>query len=300
MSEICTWLYTPASSTAMLDKALHRGADAVIFDLEDAVHIDRKSSARAELVEFMKSQASVSNGVAECAENQTEEAVGTGGRSRIYVRVNPIDSPWGMDDLTAIAGMAAVEGIRVPKVNSLADLRRIEAVVGSDKKLQVLLESALGVQSLDELCRAEGTSTVTLGDNDLRAELNLEGEAVLDQVRIRLVLALAAAGKEAPAGSVYPRIRDLAGLKDDSIRLRRMGFFGRTVLHPMQLETVRDAFRPSDEEIDWAYDVIDAAERISAEGSGAVMLPNGQFVDRPFVVRAETILQRAEAGQGQL
>lgn len=297
MSEICTWLYTPASSTSKLEKSLHRGADAVIFDLEDAVHVDRKSSARAELVEFMKSRVGASEGIAEHGEDKTEDAVG-GGRSSIYVRVNPLDSPWGMDDLAAIADVAAVEGIRVPKVSSLADLRRIEAIVGSDKKVQVLLESALGVQSLDELCRAEGTSTVTLGDNDLRAELSLEGEAVLDQVRIQLVLALAAAGKDAPAGSVYPHIRDLSGLKNDSVRLRRMGFFGRTVLHPMQLETVRDAFRPSDEEIAWAYDVIDAAERISAEGSGAVMLPNGQFVDRPFVIRAETILQRAEAGQG--
>lgn len=283
MSEICTWLYTPASRSGKLDKALHRGADAVIFDLEDAVHVDQKISARAELVEFVISMSRTS----------ANEISGTESASRIYVRVNALDSPWGTDDLTAIAALPAVEGIRVPKVESLTDLREIEAVVGGGKKIQVLLESPLGLRSLEELCRAGGTSSVSLGDNDLRATLNLEGEAVLDQIRIRLVMALAAAGKEAPAGSVYSRIKDLDGLKEDSIRLRGMGFFGRTVLHPMQLETVRDAFRPDDEEIDWAHSVVEAADRISAQGSGAVMLPDGQFIDRPFVIRAKTILHRA-------
>lgn len=279
MSEICTWLYTPASSGGKLDKALHRGADAVIFDLEDAVHIDQKTNARAELVEFLSSV--------------SEQPGSNAAMSRIYVRVNALDSPWGMDDLTAIAGLPAVEGVRVPKVESLADLRRVESVVSAGKKIQILLESPLGLAALEELCLAGGASSVSLGDNDLRATLNLEGEAVLDQIRIRLVMALAAAGKEAPTGSVYPRIKDLDGLRADSIRLRGMGLFGRTVLHPMQLETVRDAFRPDSEEIDWAHNVVEAAERISAQGSGAVMLPDGQFVDRPFVTRAETILRRA-------
>lgn len=291
MSEICTWLYTPASSDGKLDKALHRGADAVIFDLEDAVHVDRKSSARAELVEFLSS-------VSELPASESPDS--SAAISRIFVRVNALESPWGIDDLRAIAKLPAVEGIRVPKVESVADLRRIESVVSAGKKIQILLESPLGLAALDELCRADGTSSVSLGDNDLRAALNLEGEAVLDQIRIRLIMALATAGKEAPTGSVYPRIKDLEGLRADSIRLRGMGFFGRTVLHPMQLETVRDAFRPDSEQVDWAHSVVEAAERISAQGSGAVMLSDGQFVDRPFVTRAETILRRAGGAGPQL
>ncbi|MCF2573987.1 HpcH/HpaI aldolase/citrate lyase family protein [Brevibacterium sp. UCMA 11754] len=291
MSEICTWLYTPASSGGKLDKALHRGADAVIFDLEDAVHVDRKTSARAELVEFLSSVS-----VLPASESPDSSAA----ISRIFVRANALDSPWGIDDLNAIAKLPAVEGIRVPKVESLTDLSRIESVVSARKKIQILLESPLGLAALEDLCRAGGPSSVSLGDNDLRAVLNVEGEAVLDQIRIRLVMALAAAGKEAPTGSVYPRIKDLEGLRSDSVRLRGMGFFGRTVLHPMQLETVRDAFRPDSQEVDWAHSVVEAADRISAQGSGAVMLSDGQFVDRPFVVRAETILRRAGVDRRQL
>ncbi|MBM6589254.1 CoA ester lyase [Brevibacterium sp. RIT 803] len=291
MSEICTWLYTPASSGGKLDKALHRGADAVIFDLEDAVHVDRKTSARAELVEFLSSVS-----VLPVSESPDSSAA----ISRIFVRANALDSPWGVDDLNAIARLPAVEGIRVPKVESLADLSRIESIISAGKKIQILLESPLGLAALEELCRADGSSSVSLGDNDLRAVLNLEGEVVLDQIRIRLVMALAAAGKEAPSGSVYPRIKDLEGLRADSVKLRGMGFFGRTVLHPMQLETVRDAFRPDSEEVDWAHSVVEAADRISAQGSGAVMLSDGQFVDRPFVVRAETILRRAGVDRRQL
>ena len=301
MSEICTWLYTPASSAAKLEKALYRGADAVIFDLEDAVHVDRKSAAREELVEFLTSLAAPSEpGHTRSDDAGEASAPRAGSPSRIYVRVNSLDSKWGIDDLAAFGGLPIVEGIRVPKVESLSDLRRIESLTDSNKKIQVLLESALGVRSLEELCHDGGSSSVTLGDNDLRAALNLEGEAVLDQFRIRLVLALAAAGKEAPSGSVYPRIKDLTGLRDDSVRLRGMGFFGRTVLHPLQLETVREAFRPSKEEVEWALSVVAAAERIGSQGSGAVMLEDGQFVDRPFVARAETILQRAGGPSAQL
>ncbi|MGO2035088.1 MAG: HpcH/HpaI aldolase/citrate lyase family protein [Brevibacterium sp.] len=295
MSDICTWLYTPASSASKLEKALNRGADAVIFDLEDAVDIGKKVAARAELVEFLDTISPATGyegGHAEGPQYAT--------RSRIYVRVNALDSPWGAEDLRAISEIAAVEGVRVPKVESLGEVRRIESIVGRRKKVQLLIESAVGLGALEQLCLASGSTSVSLGDNDLRAELNLEGESVLEMLRTRLVVALAAAGKEAPSGSVYPRIKDLDGLRSDSLRLRGMGFFGRSVLHPMQLDTVRESFRPDSREIEWAHSVVEAANKSASEGHGAIMLPDGQFVDRPFVVRAETILERAGVEFSQL
>lgn len=297
MNGICTWLYTPASSESKLEKSLHRGAGAVIFDLEDAVAPEEKTVARNRLVEFLEGLPSPDE---DGCGIETAPDSHPGNRSRIYVRVNSLDSPWGLEDLRTIARIGIVEGFRVPKVESLGHVRRIEAIVGRRKNVQLLIETAVGLGALEQLCLANGSTSVSLGDNDLRAELNIEGESVLDMLRTRLVVALAAAGKESPVGSVYPHIKDLDGLRTDSLRLKEMGFFGRSVLHPMQLETVRKAFRPDSQEIEWAHSIVEAASQSASEGHGAVMLPNGQFVDRPFVVRAETILGRADIKVSQL
>lgn len=272
--ELCTWLYTPASSGNKLEKSLHRGADAVIFDLEDAVHADQKANARSALVEFLASRTAREG-------------------SRIFVRVNELESPWGSADLEAVAALEAVEGIRVPKVESPAQVQQVRDIVGTSKSLQALVETARGLRSMNDIVESPGTSSVSIGESDLRAELNLEGDVLLDHVRSDLVIALASAGKSAPCASVYPQIKDLEGLRADCLRMRAMGFYGRSVLHPMQLEVVSEAFKPQNHEIEWAHRVVEA-DRLSAErGDGAVMLEDGQFVDKPFVAKANTILRRS-------
>lgn len=272
--ELCTWLYTPASSAEKLQKSLLRGADAVIFDLEDAVHPDQKPAARQALREFLSDGVPVES-------------------SRVYVRVNALDSAWGRADLEALTGLDAVEGIRVPKVESVAQLREVRRILGEEPLLQALVESPAGTHALSEICFSDDVASVSLGESDLRAELNLDGDVVLDQLRGQLVLLLAAAGKPAPTASVYPRIKDLEGLRDDCARLRSMGFYGRTVLHPLQLEVVAEAFTPTAQEQEWAHRVVEADQASAEKGEGAVMLDDGQFVDRPFVVKARTILRRA-------
>lgn len=278
--ELCTWLYTPASSAEKLQKSLLRGADAVIFDLEDAVHPDQKPAARQALREFLSDGVPVES-------------------SRVYVRVNALDSAWGRADLEALTGLDAVEGIRVPKVESAAQLSEVRRILGAGPQIQALVESPAGTHALSEICFSDHAAAVSLGESDLRAELNLDGDVVLDQLRGQLVLLLAAAGKAAPTASVYPRIKDLEGLRDDCARLRRMGFYGRTVLHPLQLEVVAEAFTPTAQEQEWAHRVVEADQASAEKGEGAVMLDDGQFVDRPFVVKARTILRRAGVQSAQ-
>lgn len=274
MNPICTWMYTPASKAERLEKALYRGADAVIYDLEDAVAPDRKGYARDALREFL-------TGVTPRAD-----------ASRIYVRINEPASPWFADDLGGLSEVPHIEGIRVPKVDTPAVLERVAAVLPG-KPLHALAETPLAVARLEALAGSPRVHTIGLGDNDLRVALRLHSDEALQHLRVRLVVALAAAGKQAPAGSVYPRIHDLEGLLEDTRRLRSIGFFGRSVLHPAQLEAVRAGFAPSAEEVEWALAVVEADKAAAARGDGAVMLENGQFVDKPFVERAREILAQA-------
>ena len=264
-------LYTPASSVGRLHGALTKGADVVIFDLEDAVSRDRKVESRRQLVKFL------------------EELEVVEGQSDIHVRMNALDSPWGLEDLNSLASVPNLSGIRIPKVTSRADVDRI-AEKAPELELHALIEDAPGVGALEEICHSDSVTGVSLGDNDLRAAFHLRGEELLNHLRARLVLELASAGKRPPLGSVFPEIKDLEGLYESSLRLRDMGFSGRTCIHPSQIGPIRRAFAPSQEEIDRATEIIEAAKEAEARGVGAVALPDGSFVDPPFVLHAEYVL----------
>lgn len=273
MKQPITYMYTPASSAGRLAGALEKGADVVIYDLEDAVAPSRKDDARRALVAFLTQ-------------------LGPAPETRVHVRVNPLDSPWGADDLSALAGVPHVVGVRVPKVSSPNQVEHVAARLPA-LEVHALVEDATGLTALREICRAPRAAGVSLGDNDLRAVLHLTGDAVLDVVRTRLVIELAAAGKNPPLGSVYPNVRDQDGLYRDSLRLRHMGFSGRTAIHPAQLDPIRRAFLPTPAEVVRATEVIEAADGAGRKGAGAVALPDGRFVDQPFVDHARHILALA-------
>lgn len=273
MKDLCTWLYTPASSSDKLEKALSRGADAVIYDLEDAVHPDRKEFALSCLVEFLAHRPDTPD-------------------TAVFVRVNPLESRWSAREIELLATSPGIDGLRIPKVERPEQLDGIR-IAFPNVRLQALVETASGVASIPQLCAADGIDSVSLGDNDLRAGLNLGHDTILDQIRGQLVIAHAAAGKAAPNGSVYPRIKDIEGLRRDSLHLKGLGFYGRSVLHPAQIDVVREAFQPDLQEIEWAESVMEADRKSAGEGIGAVMLDNGQFVDKPFVDKARSILRRA-------
>ena len=263
---IVTALYVPGDRPDRFEKAATSGTQLVIVDLEDAVAPDRKALARDEVVTWLSSRSFDS--------------------VAIEVRVNAGDA----DDLAAVAALDPAVGIRVPKVEIADDLDEVASIVGSDRAIAALVETAVGVESLSAIASHSSVTSISLGEADLTSDLGSHDDAVLDWVRIRLLVATRAAGLPAPMMSVYPAIGDLDGLRAATERGRDMGFVGRTAVHPSQLPVIAAAFRPSADDIAWATDVLE----LTASG-GVGRLPSGDMVDPAMRGRAERILSLAAA-----
>ncbi|MGW1891955.1 HpcH/HpaI aldolase/citrate lyase family protein [Streptomyces sp. NPDC002004] len=275
-----TWLYVPGDRPEVVVKALAMGADVVVVDLEDAVAPARKEYARKATAELLSDVPPVP----------------------VHVRVNAPDGPLGDADVHAVAGLPGLSGLRLPKVTAPAQVVRVaEAcarVDGSPSRgagrrglpLYALLESALGVEHAFAVARAHPSlRSIGLGEADLRADLGVRDEVGLDYARGRVVLAARAAGLEPPAQSVYPHVRDLAGLAASCARGRALGFLGRMAVHPRQLPIIESAYLPSREEVADAEEVVTAA----ATSPGAQALPDGRFVDLAIVEAARRTLALA-------
>lgn len=268
MPPVVTALYVPGDRPDRFDKAVATGAQLVIVDLEDAVSPDRKTIARDAAVSWLRTRSAANESV------------------RIDVRVNAGDQ----DDLAAVAALDPGIGVRLPKVESPADLDAAISIVGPARPIIALVETAAGVEAMSEIASHSGLVGITLGEADLASDLGTRDESVLDWVRIRLLVAARAARLPAPMMSVYPAISDLDGLRADTERGRRMGFVGRSAVHPSQLPVIAAAFAPSPAELDWARAVVDA----TASG-GATRLPTGEMVDVAMRGQADALLALAAA-----
>lgn len=266
-----TWLYAPGDRPEVVAKALRSGADVVLVDLEDAVPPGRKEYARAATAELLAGPAH--------------------GRPPVHVRVNALDGPLAGPDLAALAGLPGLGGLRLPKVGTPEDVARVARAVraagGDVPPLYPLLESALGVENAFAVARADpAVRGIALGEADLRADLGLSGEESLAWPRARTVVAARAAGLAPPAQSVYPDVRDLAGLGESCRRGRALGFLGRAAIHPRQLPVIARAYVPSAQEVAAAHETLAAA----AASPGALALPDGRFVDPAVVALAHRTL----------
>lgn len=277
-----TSLYVPASRPEMLPKALNSGADVVLVDLEDAVLAGQKEAARA-------------NALALLDELPDEPAV--------QIRVNHPRSDYGSRDLLALGRHPVFRqgrvGLRIPKVTAPDDVDVALRLLGIDDvesapPVHCLLESAAGVENANAIARHPAVVGLALGEADLAAELSLEGEEAYTWIRSRIVVAAAAAGLPAPAMAVYTDLDDLAGLARSCARGKALGMFGRSALHPKQLSTIKSAFAPTDDEIRRAREVVAAAAAGEADGTGALALPDGRFIDAPIIESARRTLQLAE------
>ncbi|WP_214416566.1 HpcH/HpaI aldolase/citrate lyase family protein [Sphaerisporangium fuscum] len=265
-----TYLYAPADRPALVAKALAGPADVVIVDLEDAVAPDNKAAARAEVVALLASP-----------------------QPRVQIRINDVRTACGQADMHALGALCAgTAGIRVPKAESAEEIREIaRAVPGVG--LHPLIESALGLERAYEIASADpAVASVGLGEADLRADLGVSDDAGLMWARSRVVVAARAAGLPAPAQSVYTDFRDLEGLAESCRVGRAMGFRGRAAIHPAQLPVIEAAYRPTEEEVAAANEVVAAA------GVGAVALPDGRFVDEAVVRQARAVLTDAVRAPG--
>ncbi|PYF98267.1 citrate lyase subunit beta / citryl-CoA lyase [Georgenia satyanarayanai] len=266
-----TLLYVPGDRPDRVAKALASAADAVIVDLEDAVAPGVKDAARGHVAELL-------------ADVPPERAV--------QVRVNAAGTPWHDDDVATVAALPAHVGLRLPKAEDPAAVAALAGRVGG-RELHLLVESALGVERAFDLASVAGVASLGLGEADLRSELRVDDDAGLTWVRSRVVVAARAAGLPSPVMSAYPHVTDLAGLAESCRAGRRLGFSGRTAVHPAQLDTIRAAFLPSTQEVGRAREVVERVEGAVAAGTGALVLADGTFLDVAMVERARATLALA-------
>ncbi|MBD8063020.1 HpcH/HpaI aldolase/citrate lyase family protein [Oceanitalea stevensii] len=266
-----TLLYVPGDRPDRVAKALASTADAVIVDLEDAVAPGVKNTARANVASLLASV-------------PPERAV--------QVRVNAAGTPWHDDDVATVAALPAHVGLRLPKAEDPAAVAALVSLVGA-REVHLLVESAIGVERAFALASVAGVASLGLGEADLRSELRVDDDAGLTWIRSRVVVAARAAGLPSPVMSVYPHVRDLDGLAESCRAGRRLGFSGRTAIHPGQLDTIRAAFLPSEEEVERAREVVARVEGAVAAGTGALVLADGSFLDVAMVDRARATLALA-------
>lgn len=274
---VLTLLYAPADRPDRAAKALASDADVAILDLEDAVAPSAKDGARAGLRALL---------------------AGVPAGRPVQVRVNHATSPWAEADLAAIAALPAHVEVRVPKVETVGQVREVAAALPG-RALHLLVESAIGVERAFDLASAHpAVATLGLGEADLRSALGLTDDAGLAWARGRVVVAARAAGLPAPAMSVHPHVRDVEGLVASCRAGRALGFLGRAAIHPAQLGPIRDAFRPSPEEVARAREVVERVAGAHAAGAGVLVLGDGTFLDAAMVEQARTVLALAGGTEG--
>ncbi|PLL11310.1 CoA ester lyase [Tabrizicola sp. TH137] len=268
-------LYIPGSKERALEKARELPVDAIIFDLEDAVAPEEKVAARETLARFLAE-------------------VDYAPRARI-LRINGFDTDWGRADAAAFAGHPGVEAILVPKVNGPADLDAVAAVAG-DKPLWAMMETAAGMLNAAAIAAHPRLQGMVMGTNDLAKELGSRFRADRAPLMAGLGLCLLAAkafGRVIVDG-VYNAFRDEAGLRAEAEQGRDMGFDGKTLIHPAQVEIANAAFAPSSEEIDLAERQIAAFNAAQAQGQGVAVL-DGRIVENLHVASAQAVLAKARA-----
>jgi citrate lyase subunit beta / citryl-CoA lyase len=271
-------LYMPSSNERALEKARSIPCDALILDLEDAVAPDAKPAARD----------------AACA----AAASGAYGRREVTIRVNGADTEWHADDLAA-ACAAGPHAIVVPKVSSAdAVLELVEAMAGQDApdhtKLWAMVETPYAMLHAEEIASASDRLTVlVMGTNDLAKELYAEHVPGRQPLLAGLGLALLAARATGKAiiDGVYNDVKNLDGFLAECRQGREMGFDGKTLIHPGQVDGANETFAPSEQAIEDARGIVAAWE---ARDSGVVTY-NGRMIENLHVESAQRTLTIAEA-----
>jgi citrate lyase subunit beta/citryl-CoA lyase len=260
-----SYLFAPGHNAKLLGKVFDAGADAIMLDLEDAVPREAKEQARTMVARAL-------------------------GDHEAWVRVNLPRTDLCAADLEAVGDKAY--GIRIPKAESAEDVEWV-AERAPGKPIICAIESAVGLLAAAEIAAAPGVRHLAMGGVDLRRDLNAEaGNLQTLYARSHIVVASRAAGLEPPIDSVYPRLDDDVGLREQAEFARSLGFFGKSAIHPRQLPILHDVFTPSEEEVAWAREVVAAFEASAGE---ALQLPSGEFVDVPVAERARRVLEIAGA-----
>jgi len=275
-------LFVPATRPELFSKALNSAADAICFDLEDAVPATRKSEARSNLDTFLNSPPVT--------------------HKQLLVRVNSASSNDFLLDLQAIV-KPGLYAIALPKVESVDEIRctaellsKIEQERGIQSPIALLItiESPRGLRRAYELATASPRICgLQLGFADLLEPLGISSLHSQTRQQIRLMLRLAAAEADLDCyEAAYPMLRDHAGFLAQLTDARALGFAGASCIHPDQIAVANQVFSPTAEEIDYANFVLAAVDEASRSGNAVAVL-NGKMIDAPFVLRAKAILHRS-------
>src|SRR5215469_4102372 len=281
-----SYLFAPADNDRLLEKVFFAGGDAVVLDLEDAVLAGRKKNARNNLARKLQSLQSP--------------------HPRVFVRINRITMSGWQDDVCS-AVCPATAGIRVPKANSCLDILKVtEALNVAEMRaglpagtilIYPTIESAAGVLEAANMAGCARVEAFCFGAtdflNDIFGEADELGLATLHALS-QLVITSRAAGLAPPIASVWTDLSDMDAFRRSTLMMRRIGFFGRSCIHPKQLPVVHEIFTPSSQQVERAQKIVAAANDGACSNRGALLMEDGQFVDEAVVARARAVLRLAE------
>jgi citrate lyase subunit beta / citryl-CoA lyase len=281
-----TMMFLPASNPAMVKDAYIYGADSIMFDLEDAVAVTEKDSARFLVYNALKTV--------------------DYGNTELVVRVNGLDSPFGRDDIEAVV-RAGVHVVRLPKTERKEDIHAVEAVIEEverkcgreigSTKMMAAIESPIGVINAYEIATAsKRLIAIALGAEDyvtnLKTKRYPDGMELLG-ARSQIIIAARAAGLYA-LDTVYSDVDNEEGFKREVELIKQLGFDGKSVINPRQIQPVHDIYTPNVQEIKKSETIVRAAKEAAEMGLGVISV-NGKMVDKPIIERAERVLQLAAA-----
>jgi citrate lyase subunit beta/citryl-CoA lyase len=281
-------LYVPGCSTRYLNKARTLKVDSVILDLGDPILVELKEASRRCVVEAV--------------------LAGGYGRREVVVRVNDLDSPWGRDDVKAVAGIGA-DAVLFPNVESREDvteaLAELDAAGGSHLPIMVMIESPIAVLRAEQIASAsDRIACLVMATGDLLNQLH--GRRTTDRIAVvhslSQVLLAGRAHDRAVVDGISTDLKDMQSFEFGCRLARDLGFDGKSLVHPFQLPYCNDAFTPKPHDLAAALEVIDALDRAHQEGRGTVVV-NGRLVEGHHVKAARRLLaladmiEKLEAGQ---
>jgi len=281
-----TMMFVPGNNPAMIRDAQIYGADTIMFDLEDAVSINEKDSARFLVHQAVKT-INFSN-------------------HEVIVRVNALDTVFGRHDVEAMVA-AGVNGIRLPKTETAKDIHDMESLIEQCEKeygvpigktkLVAAVESALGVKNAYEIAEASDRLIgIAIGAEDfvtnMKTTRSPEGVELL-MARSQILLAARTAGIAA-LDTVYSDVNNEEGFRNEVKLIKQLGFDGKSIINPRQIDIVNEVYTPTEKEIEKSIRVIGAAKEAEYRGSGVVAL-DGQMIDKPIIERAQRVLMLAKA-----
>ena len=278
-------MFVPGNNPAMMQDAFIYHPDSIMLDLEDSVTMAEKDAARLLVYNALKTI--------------------DYGNTEMVVRVNPLSTPYGKKDVEAVV-KAGVHVIRMPKTETADEIRELEAEIekveteiGCLGRTQIMaaIESTLGVINAYEIATASKRMMgIALGAEDycanLKAQRTPEGMELL-MARQTIVVAARAAGIDA-LDTVYSNLNDMETFRKEVELIKTLGFDGKSIINPRQIEIVNEVFAPTEKAIEKAKTIIAAIKEAEKRGSGVISV-NGKMVDRPVVIRAQRTIELAIA-----